>query len=131
MQSNILINSKFELKSFHPNFISLFSKSLKKIQKQNPWKKKILISNMTSFPKKTKVFTVLRSPHVDKKSREQFEIRTSKSIFYVTEVLNSSNTLDIVLTSFFSNLLKSKLTAGLGLSEVKEVSFIAETFDNN
>jgi small subunit ribosomal protein S10 len=28
------------------------------------------------LPTKKEVFTVLRSPHVDKKSREQFEIRT-------------------------------------------------------
>jgi small subunit ribosomal protein S10 len=29
-----------------------------------------------AFPKKQTIFTVLRSPHIDKKSREQFEIRT-------------------------------------------------------
>ncbi|MCH9630995.1 MAG: 30S ribosomal protein S10 [Chlamydiia bacterium] len=28
------------------------------------------------LPTKKEIFTVLRSPHVDKKSREQFEIRT-------------------------------------------------------
>ena len=27
----------------------------------------------------------MRSPHVDKKSREQFEIRTHKRIIYITE----------------------------------------------
>ena len=30
-------------------------------------------------------FTVLRSPHVDKKSREQFEIRTHKRLLYILE----------------------------------------------
>ena len=30
-------------------------------------------------------WTVLRSPHVDKKSREQFEIRTHKRIIDITE----------------------------------------------
>ena len=30
-------------------------------------------------------WTVLRSPHVDKKSREQFEIRTHKRLVYITE----------------------------------------------
>lgn len=30
------------------------------------------------LPTRTERFTVLRSPHVDKKSREQFEIRTYK-----------------------------------------------------
>lgn len=31
-------------------------------------------SNIVSLPKKTKSFTVLRSPHTDKKSREQFKL---------------------------------------------------------
>ncbi len=30
-------------------------------------------------------YTVLRSPHVDKKSREQFEIRTHKRLIDITE----------------------------------------------
>ncbi len=30
------------------------------------------------LPTERSIFTVLRSPHVDKKSREQFEIRTHK-----------------------------------------------------
>ena len=30
-------------------------------------------------------WTVLRSPHVDKKSREQFEIRTHKRLIYITD----------------------------------------------
>jgi small subunit ribosomal protein S10 len=32
------------------------------------------------LPNKRQMFTVLRSPHVDKKSREQFEITTHKRI---------------------------------------------------
>ena len=32
------------------------------------------------LPTKIERFTVLRSPHIDKKSREQFEIRTHKRI---------------------------------------------------
>ena len=32
------------------------------------------------LPKKIKKITVIRSPHIDKKSREQFEIRNHKSI---------------------------------------------------
>jgi small subunit ribosomal protein S10 len=34
-----------------------------------------LISGPIPLPTKRSVFTVLRSPHVDKKSREQFEVR--------------------------------------------------------
>ena len=36
-------------------------------------------------PTRIEKFTVLRSPHVDKKSREQFEIRTHKRIIDITE----------------------------------------------
>ena len=37
-------------------------------------------------------WTVLRSPHVDKKSREQFEIRTHKRLIFITEP--TSQTMD-------------------------------------
>ena len=37
-------------------------------------------------------WTVLRSPHVDKKSREQFEIRTHKRLIYISEP--TSQTID-------------------------------------
>ncbi|CAI2719440.1 30S ribosomal protein S10 [Nitrospina watsonii] len=37
------------------------------------------------LPTKRNRWTVLRSPHVDKKSREQFEIRTHKRILEILE----------------------------------------------
>jgi small subunit ribosomal protein S10 len=37
------------------------------------------------LPTKIEKFTVLRSPHVDKKSREQFEIRTHKRLLDIVE----------------------------------------------
>ena len=37
------------------------------------------------LPTKIERYTVLRSPHVDKKSREQFEIRTHKRVIYIEE----------------------------------------------
>lgn len=37
------------------------------------------------IPTKIERYTVLRSPHVDKKSREQFEIRTHKRLLDITE----------------------------------------------
>ncbi|MCD6035942.1 MAG: rpsJ [Rickettsiales bacterium] len=36
------------------------------------------------LPRHIERFTVLRSPHVDKKSREQFEIRTQKRLIIIT-----------------------------------------------
>ena len=44
------------------------------------------------LPTKIERITVLRSPHVDKKSREQYEIRTHKRVIEITEP--SSKTID-------------------------------------
>lgn len=38
------------------------------------------IAGPVPLPTKISKFTILRSPHVDKKSREQFEIRTHKRL---------------------------------------------------
>jgi small subunit ribosomal protein S10 len=48
------------------------------------------------LPTKIERFTVLRSPHVDKKAREQFEIRTHKRIIDITEP--TSKTIDELRT---------------------------------
>ena len=37
------------------------------------------------LPTERSIYTVLRSPHVDKKSREQFEIRTHKRLVDILE----------------------------------------------
>ena len=37
------------------------------------------------LPTQRTVITVLRSPHVDKKSREQFETRTHKRLMYIID----------------------------------------------
>ncbi|MBK6941030.1 MAG: 30S ribosomal protein S10 [Planctomycetes bacterium] len=37
------------------------------------------------LPTRIERYTVLRSPHIDKKSREQFEIRTHKRLIYITD----------------------------------------------
>ncbi len=47
------------------------------------------------LPNKEKLFTVLRSPHVDKKSREQFKITTHKRILDI--VSPSDKTMDALM----------------------------------
>ena len=37
------------------------------------------------LPTRIERYTVLRSPHIDKKSREQFEIRTHKRLIFITD----------------------------------------------
>src|SRR5258706_15999563 len=48
------------------------------------------------LPTKIERFTVLSSPHVDKKAREQYEIRTHKRIIIITEP--TSKTIDELRT---------------------------------
>ena len=42
-------------------------------------------SGPVPLPTARSIYTVLRSPHVDKKSREQFEIRTHKRLLDILE----------------------------------------------
>ncbi len=42
-------------------------------------------------PTRIERFTVLRSPHVDKKSREQFEIRTHKRVVEILDPTTKTN----------------------------------------
>ena len=61
------------------------------------------------LPTKISRFTVLRSPHVDKKSREQFEVRVHKRLL---DILNPTpETVDA--------LMKLNLSAGVGV-EIKQ-----------
>ncbi|MCD4656627.1 MAG: 30S ribosomal protein S10 [Planctomycetes bacterium] len=57
------------------------------------------ISGPIPLPTRIERYTVLRSPHIDKKSREQFEIRTFKRLIYIsnfnTKTQESLNKLDI------------------------------------
>ena len=60
------------------------------------------------LPTRTEKFTVNRSPHVDKKSREQFEIRTHKRVL---DIINPTpQTVDA--------LMKLDLAAGVNV-EIK------------
>ena len=60
------------------------------------------------LPTRINRFTVLRGPHVDKKSREQFEIRTHKRLLDIIEP--TQQTLDA--------LMKLDLSAGVDV-EIK------------
>ncbi|OGI43593.1 MAG: 30S ribosomal protein S10, partial [Candidatus Muproteobacteria bacterium RBG_16_64_11] len=60
------------------------------------------------LPTKIERYTVLRSPHVDKRSRDQFEIRTHKRIMDIIEP--TDKTVDA--------LMKLDLAAGVDV-EIK------------
>jgi small subunit ribosomal protein S10 len=63
------------------------------------------------LPTRINKYTVLRGPHVDKKSREQFEIRTHKRLLDILEP--TQQTLDA--------LMKLDLSAGVDV-EIKVAS---------
>ena len=45
----------------------------------------VRVAGPVPLPTRIERYTVLRSPHVDKKSREQFEIRTHKRLVLITD----------------------------------------------
>ena len=44
-----------------------------------------VVSGPIPLPTRTRMYTVLRSPHIDKKSREQFSIATHKRLIDILE----------------------------------------------
>lgn len=66
------------------------------------------VSGPIPLPTRIKKITVLRSPHVDKKSREQFEIRTHKRLIDIVDP--TPQTVDA--------LMKLDLSAGVDV-EIK------------
>jgi small subunit ribosomal protein S10 len=66
------------------------------------------IAGPMPLPTQISKYTILRSPHVDKKSREQFEIRTHKRLIDIYDP--TSDTVDA--------LMKLELAAGVDV-EIK------------
>ena len=67
------------------------------------------VSGPVPLPTKINKYTVLKSPHVNKKAREQFEMRTHKRLI---DILNpTSDTIDA--------LMKLELPAGVDV-EIKQ-----------
>lgn len=66
-------------------------------------KAKAQIKGPIPLPTKIKKYTVLRSPHVNKKSREQFEMRTHKRLIDILEPTSA----------LMDSLIKLELPAGV------------------
>jgi small subunit ribosomal protein S10 len=87
------------LRSFDLNLIKLASQELR----ESLLKTECSISGTIALPLKIKKFCVLRSPHIDKDSREHFELRIYKRFVDITTT--SISVLD--------SLLKTELPAGV------------------
>ena len=76
--------------------------------KETALKSGVTISGPIPLPTEINKFCVLRSPHIDKKSREQFEIRTHKRLLDIIEP--TQQTVD--------SLMKLELSSGIDV-EIK------------
>ncbi|WGH24832.1 MAG: 30S ribosomal protein S10 [Candidatus Shikimatogenerans bostrichidophilus] len=90
---------KIKLKSYD---YMLLEKSINNIIKSIK-KTGVKINGPIPLPTKNKIFTVLRSPHVHKKSREQFILSTHRR--YIIIVNPNSNTIN--------SLMKLELARGI------------------
>ena len=90
------------LKSFNNEIIGLASEQLR----ATLLKTECRLNGVVALPTKIKRFCVLRSPHIDKDSREHFEVRIYKRFIDITTA--SPAILDL--------LLKTELPAGVSCS---------------
>lgn len=95
---------RIKLKSYDHNLIDKSSDRIVKTVKQTG----ALVSGPIPLPTRKTIYTVNRSPHVDKKSREQFETRVHKRLIDIFS--SSQKTVDA--------LMKIELPAGVDV-EVK------------
>jgi ribosomal protein S10 len=102
---------KIRFKTFHQkNFDAFLPKVLQKINASA-----FVATGVASLPTQTFRYTVLRSPHVDKKSREQFEIKIyNKLIVFSFDGYSDIQTQKVKLLIDFikssSSGLKLKIT---------------------
>ena len=90
---------RIKLKSFDHSLIDKSSEKIIKTVKSTG----AVVSGPIPLPTRKSVYTVLRSPHVNKKSREQFETRAHKRLIDILST--SSKTVDA--------LMKLELPAGV------------------
>jgi len=95
---------RIALKSYDHN---LLDKSTEKIVQRAKATGAVIVGPIP-LPTRKSVYTVLRSPHVNKKSREQFQMKVHKRI---VEILNTT-------TKTIDELMKLDLPAGVDI-EIK------------
>ncbi len=97
-------NIRIRLKAYDHNLIDKSTDKIIRTAKSTG----AIISGPIPLPTNRTVYTVLRSPHVNKKSREQFETRIHKRLI---DILNATNkTVDA--------LMKLELPSGVDI-EIK------------
>lgn len=87
--------------------------SIKKIKKMASLMGVVEVVGPIPLPSKKMKYTVLRGPHIDKKSREQFEMTVHKRLFIFKE------TDPFILKSFLNDVVKQNLPIGIGIELVE------------
>ena len=72
---------RIKLRSYDHNLVDKSTEKIVKTVKNSG----AIVTGPIPLPTEKKIFTVLRSPHVNKKSREQFEIRTHKRLLDIID----------------------------------------------
>jgi len=72
---------RIRLKAFDHRVLDLSTREIVDIAKRTGAR----VAGPVPLPTKISRYTVLKSPHVDKKSREQFEVRTHKRLIDIFE----------------------------------------------
>ena len=96
---------RITLKSFNHELLNQSCQQLIEIIKKEQFVTKV--AGPISLPTKKKSYCVLRSPHVNKDSREQFEIRRYKKIIEIHSI--SEKILVILINSEVSPAVATKL----------------------
>lgn len=109
-----LIKINFKFKSFQKhNFKFVLPKILRKVIGMS-----ILTNGIVSLPSKIQRYTVLRSPHIDKKSREQFETKIYSKTLMTSFDFN--NEIDKQNAKLLINFIKNS-SSGLNLKIVYKI----------
>ena len=82
---------RIKLKSYDHNLVDKSAEKIVKTEKNTG----AVVNGPIPLPTQKKIFTVLRSPHVNKKSREQFQLSAFKSILDIYS--SSSKTIDALM----------------------------------
>ena len=82
---------RIKLKSYDYNLVDKSALKIVKTVKSTG----AVVSGPIPLPSNKKIFTVLRSPHVNKKSREQFELNSYKRLLDIYST--STNTVDALM----------------------------------
>ena len=82
---------RIKLKSYDYNLVDKSALKIVKTVKSTG----AIVSGPIPLPTNKRIFTVLRSPHVNKKSREQFELNSYKRLLDIYST--STNTVDALM----------------------------------